>query len=69
MFVTLFAYTPATGYLSFYNSNRYGLQESCNHPYTPATLKIREGEKMIRGGGKFFYIHDLAEQIVCRKKS
>ena len=37
--------------------------------YTPATLKIREGEKMIRGGGKFFYLHDLAEQIVCRKKS
>ena len=38
------------------------------NPGDAYTLKIREGEKMILGGGKFFYLHDLAEQIVCRKK-
>ena len=45
----------------------------CRSPATVLTLlppvEIREGEKMIRGGGNFFYLHDLAEQIVCRKKS
>ena len=54
MFVTLFAYTPATGYLSFYSSNRFGLQESCNRPCTPATLKIREGDFLNREGENLF---------------
>ena len=46
------AYTRVTGYLSFYDSVRYGLQDCCNLCFL-LPQKNREGEKINREGDFF----------------
>ena len=62
------AYTRVTGYLSFYDSGRYGLQECCHLRFL-LSPKNREGEKINREGDFLKREDDCSKQIVSGKKS
>ena len=62
------AYTRVTGYLSFYDSVRYGLQNCCNRRFIQPP-KNREGEKINREGDFLKHEDDSSKQIVSGRKS
>ena len=62
------AYTRVTGYLSFYDSVRYGLQDCCNLRFL-LPPKNREGEKINREGDFLKREDDCFKQIVSSDKS